>query len=709
MPALAWFLAVPAAAQTPEEAGRRLESLELTAIGSAVELEVISTGEIELVGVQIDSQGRLILQFPLHDRGPGAQDRFPETGLISAIQVDSQPTARGPLTRLAITTRRPAEHSVSSRGQRLRLRLWPRDELPPEAAEVTSLRGQVMEMRSSLTQSERLRDELAGRLQSLAADNRELARKFQDLKRRRSGLDAELKGTLGELTQMVRQLETERAELAERLEAAGGEREALAAQVSTLEARGGQLETDLEARRAEIERLEQEGAALAAELDLRLAEAAARESELRTQLETAENLLVESLEGAAASARDLQAQLETVEDALVESRMESSTPRAFPAPDMAAIETAPAAGSPPRDARDSETEELLAALEIARGEITRIRETARVHEQQLVSRRQTLEQTRSQLQSDLSAARAAGEGTDRERVVVGQTTAGVNLRSEPDIRSHRFTVLPEGSSVEVLDRGETWIQVRAGEHEGWVHGDYLELEGEESGELEAALEAARAEIEERRQRMRAGGASGSSSSGSVAQVAEISGAEEVSAGGDGAGEFPRQLLAGARVSIERSPGYDASYRRMPYPGGDPGWERGTGADLIVRAFRHAGMDLQVEVHEDITRDPGAYGVAIPDPNISHRRVQQLAIFFSRAGASRPQGGDDWRPGDVVIWDLDGSGESLQIGLLSDRRAREGHPLAIHHGRAGDRFSGYPSEGDLLFEWPVLHHFRWPPD
>ncbi len=911
VPWLAGWLAAAAAAQTGESAARRLEALELRFQDDVAELEVVSSAEIELIGVQVEEDGRLVLQFPLHDRGPEVKDLFPEGGLVSAVQVDSQPTARGPLTRLAISTRRPAEHSVSSRDRRLRLRLWPRGELPPEAAEVTALRGQVMGMRTSLGESERLRDELAGRVRSLSEDNRELARRFEDLKSRRGGLDAELTGTLGELTEMVRRLsaesddlkqqlrqagireselqqqlagiEAERSELVARLDLAVQDRDALAAQIVELEGRGRQLEADLAARRLDVERLEQEGSTLAVELDRQMAAAAARELELR-------------------------AQLDAVEDALAESRLAGSAPAALPRPEMPVLEVAPladpaASGGPlsgrtteavslragpgtdterlrvlPAGTRvvvvgrgqgwlqvrvedgdegwvhgdylalgDPEAEELQAALEDARGEIARIREAARDQERQLVSRWQSvaaekrelagrldalaseldasaadrsqlvarldaLERTRSRLEADLEASRAAGEGPGRQESSWRRTTAGVNLRRAPGLEAARLLVLPAGTRTQVLERGEPWIRVRAGEAEGWVHGDYLALEGEEVAALKSSLEAARAEIAGLRRmtaiqartreevnlfsgpgrefyfgvavlpagtelqvlggarewlEVRAGETRGWVPAASVAVIgaAEIggeeTGAEEVPAAADAldvaevgaegvpaaevdvaeagggeipasaeagaaeagameagameagameAGAFAQQLLAGARLSIERAPSYDGSYRELSYPGGDPGWERGTGADLIVRAFRHAGVDLQVLLYEDIARDPEAYGVSVPDPSISHRRVQHLVRFFSRAGTSVAGGREgDWRPGDVVIWDLDGSGQSLLIGLLSDRQAAGGHPLAIHHGQAGDRFSGYPSEGDLLFVWPVLGHFRWPPD
>ncbi len=41
--------------------------------------------------------------------------------------------------------------------------------------------------------------------------------------------------------------------------------------------------------------------------------------------------------------------------------------------------------------------------------------------------------------------------------------------------------------------------------------------------------------------------------------------------------------------------YDPAYVRLAYPGGDVPLERGVCADVVVRAFRKAGVDLQKEV------------------------------------------------------------------------------------------------------------------
>jgi hypothetical protein len=166
---------------------------------------------------------------------------------------------------------------------------------------------------------------------------------------------------------------------------------------------------------------------------------------------------------------------------------------------------------------------------------------------------------------------------------------------------------------------------------------------------------------------------------------------------------PALLVEGARLSVSRRPRYDGSYVRIGFPGGDPGWERGVCADLVIRAFRHAGIDLQERVHRDVRTRPGAYGLRRPDPNIDHRRVRHLRTFFERHALAA----EDWRPGDIVIWDLRGGTTPNHIGIVSERRGPGGAPLVIHHMNRIGPFSGYPDEDESLFRWPILGHYRWP--
>lgn len=167
-----------------------------------------------------------------------------------------------------------------------------------------------------------------------------------------------------------------------------------------------------------------------------------------------------------------------------------------------------------------------------------------------------------------------------------------------------------------------------------------------------------------------------------------------------------RLVAGAKSQVGVTRVYDSSYRQLRYPGGDVPPERGVCADVIVRAFRHAGLDLQVLVHEDMKASFGSYprnwGLRRPDANIDHRRVPNLATFFRRRGASLrvSQQGADYQPGDVVTWRLPGVGLP-HIGIVSDvPEPGTDRYRMVHNIGAGAQME------DVLFAFEVTGHFRW---
>ena len=135
-------------------------------------------------------------------------------------------------------------------------------------------------------------------------------------------------------------------------------------------------------------------------------------------------------------------------------------------------------------------------------------------------------------------------------------------------------------------------------------------------------------------------------------------------------------------------------------------ERGVCTDVIVRAYRKLGQDLQVLVHQDMKQSwavyqkQGRWQMKAPDRNIDHRRVPNLATFFARHGTSLPvsKDGSAYRAGDIVTWMLPGN--LTHIGIVSDQRTRAGIPLMIHNIGAGTR------EENMLFDFPVTGHYRW---
>lgn len=159
----------------------------------------------------------------------------------------------------------------------------------------------------------------------------------------------------------------------------------------------------------------------------------------------------------------------------------------------------------------------------------------------------------------------------------------------------------------------------------------------------------------------------------------------------------------ARQQIGVTVEYDPSYQSLAYPGGDVPMERGVCSDVVVRALRGLGFDLQKEVHEDMKAHFSAYpklwGNRRTDRSIDHRRVPNLRKFFSRKGWSLPvsQSAEDYLPGDIVTCTVAGSLPHIMI--VSDRKSEDGTPLIIHNIGAGTQ------EEDSLFAFPLTGHYR----
>ncbi len=164
-----------------------------------------------------------------------------------------------------------------------------------------------------------------------------------------------------------------------------------------------------------------------------------------------------------------------------------------------------------------------------------------------------------------------------------------------------------------------------------------------------------------------------------------------------------ELATAAQTQVGRTVTYDPSYTQLDYPGGDVPIERGVCTDVVIRAFRALGTDLQVEVHKDMVADFGAYpdkwGLRVPDSNIDHRRVPNLEVYFTRRGYDMPLSEDarDYLPGDIVTWDVSGR---PHIGIVSIETSADGSRRSIVHNIG----AGAQVE-DVLFAYPIKGHFR----
>jgi uncharacterized protein YijF (DUF1287 family) len=170
---------------------------------------------------------------------------------------------------------------------------------------------------------------------------------------------------------------------------------------------------------------------------------------------------------------------------------------------------------------------------------------------------------------------------------------------------------------------------------------------------------------------------------------------------------PLDIALGARKAAINRDRYGAGYITIPYPMGDVPRDVGVCTDVIIRALRNAGLDLQEAVHRDIRKAPGAYPmVERPNTSIDHRRVRTLLPYFRRHWAQHSAAlndpADPPRPGDILFLDtMPGRSGPDHVGIVSDRTGPSGMPLVINNWTDGT----FTTEMDLFGWVPITHRFR----
>ncbi len=165
------------------------------------------------------------------------------------------------------------------------------------------------------------------------------------------------------------------------------------------------------------------------------------------------------------------------------------------------------------------------------------------------------------------------------------------------------------------------------------------------------------------------------------------------------------VIDGAVDQVGKTTSYDASYQKIEYPNGDVPIETGVCSDVIVRAFRKGGIDLQKDVHEDMKDNfssyPTRWGLKGTDANIDHRRVPNLQTYFTRRGKSLAMtgGSENFLPGDIVTWDLGGGVDHVGV-VVNVWYKPEQRYLIVHNIGVGTRME------DVLFAWKITGHYRY---
>ena len=172
--------------------------------------------------------------------------------------------------------------------------------------------------------------------------------------------------------------------------------------------------------------------------------------------------------------------------------------------------------------------------------------------------------------------------------------------------------------------------------------------------------------------------------------------------------FSNDLAAAAIERTRHQITYDGSYFSIAYPNGDVSSNIGVCTDVIIRAYRALGVDLQQLLHEDMRNNFSRYpskriwGLNAPDSNIDHRRVPNLQAYFTRFGTSLAVSANknDYAAGDIVTWML--AGNQPHIGIVTNKKSASGNPLIVHNSGAG------PKLDDALFAYRLSGHYRFVP-
>jgi len=171
--------------------------------------------------------------------------------------------------------------------------------------------------------------------------------------------------------------------------------------------------------------------------------------------------------------------------------------------------------------------------------------------------------------------------------------------------------------------------------------------------------------------------------------------------------FEEKLSNAAISIIDPNVIYTPDYVALKYPNGDVPSNTGVCTDVVIRAYRKLGIDLQKEVHEDMVKNFSLYpnlkkwGLKKCDTNIDHRRVPNLEIFFARKGTKLPisENADDFKTGEIVTWMI--NDKLPHIGIITNRKSADGkRNLIVHNVGNGQVLQ------DCLFSYEIVGHFKY---
>ena len=166
---------------------------------------------------------------------------------------------------------------------------------------------------------------------------------------------------------------------------------------------------------------------------------------------------------------------------------------------------------------------------------------------------------------------------------------------------------------------------------------------------------------------------------------------EIDKDNDGVEDYT-DILNGAREFVDKKPKYKSKYYDGGYP--DDGYYVCT--DVIWYALESAGYNLKTMMDKDISEHQEDYPIDVIDPNIDFRRVKNIKVFLDKYTEKLTTDTEEiekWQGGDIVVY-------ANHIGIVSDKRNKDGIPYIIHHA------GSIKYEENKLTSKPIVGHYRF---
>lgn len=154
------------------------------------------------------------------------------------------------------------------------------------------------------------------------------------------------------------------------------------------------------------------------------------------------------------------------------------------------------------------------------------------------------------------------------------------------------------------------------------------------------------------------------------------------------------IIDNTRKYIATKPKYKSKY----YTSGYPDDEYGVCTDVVAFSLLNAGYDLMKLVNNHVEENRFLYDIDVVDEKIDFRRVKNLEVYFKNNAlvlTNNISEIEEWQGGDIVVFEK-------HIGIISDKRNKNGIPYVIHHANP---YQIHYEEDILESRNDIIGHYR----